>query len=118
MTIAISKRLARQQGRAKADFVEDDDDDGEQYEIADDKAAAHTGRTAANSGVTIDVVKQLSTNSLEIFQQVSYRWHQFLGLVDVSSQVSGQKRKSEADVQDVKGSKRLKSIALGEATRD
>ncbi|KFY83339.1 hypothetical protein V500_10091 [Pseudogymnoascus sp. VKM F-4518 (FW-2643)] len=47
IAIAISKKLARDRGVKKADFEEDDADDAEQYEIPDDLAASHTGRTAA-----------------------------------------------------------------------
>ena len=73
IAIAISKRHARQRGAVKADFEEaDDDDDTEQYEVPDDLAASHTGQTAANYGVTIDVLKRLTADSLEIFGQVSH----------------------------------------------
>lgn len=69
-------------GVAKADFEDAaDDDDAEQYEIPDDLAASHTGKTATNYGVTIDVLKRLTADSLEIFGQVSYRWHRFLQLI-------------------------------------
>jgi superfamily II DNA helicase RecQ len=80
IAIAISKRHARQRGAAKADFEEADDDGAEQYEVPDDLAASHTGQTAAHYGVTIDVLKRLTADSLEIFGQVSGQWHQFLGL--------------------------------------
>jgi hypothetical protein len=81
IAIAISKKLARVQGSVKADFEDDDDDDAERYEIPDDLAACHIGRTAANYGVTIDVLKRLTADSLEIFGQVSHRWHKFLHLI-------------------------------------
>ena len=32
-------------------------------------------------GVQIDIVKHLSMQSMETFQQLSRRWHQFLGLI-------------------------------------
>ena len=83
IAIAISKKHARLRGAAKADFEDaSDGNDEEQYEIPDDLAASHTGQTAANYGVTIDVLKRLTADSLEIFGQVSHRWHQFLGLVE------------------------------------
>lgn len=88
IAIAISRKHARQRGAAKADFEEDDghdDDEAERYEIPDDLAAAHATKTAANYGVTIDVLKRLTSESLEIFGQVSYRWHEFLGLGQLSS---------------------------------
>ncbi|KAL6689612.1 P-loop containing nucleoside triphosphate hydrolase protein [Trichoderma pleuroticola] len=89
ITIAVSKKHARQRGAAKADFEEDDNDDdneAEQYEIPDDLAAAHTTKTAANYGVTIDV---------------SYRWHKFLELNQPSSGPPPPlplKREAEADI--------------------
>lgn len=68
IAIAISKRHARQRGAVKADFDDDDDDDdAERYEIPDDLAASHTGRTAEHYGVTIDVLKRLTAESLEVF---------------------------------------------------
>jgi superfamily II DNA helicase RecQ len=81
IAIAISKKHARDRGAARADFEdgEDDYDESEQYEVPDDLAASHTGQTAANYGVTIDVLKRLTAESLEIFGQVSRRWHRFLG---------------------------------------
>lgn len=80
IAIAISKKHARDRGAARADFEDgDDDDESEQYEAPDDLAACHTGQTAANYGVTIDVLKRLTAESLDIFGQVSRRWHKFLG---------------------------------------
>jgi hypothetical protein len=74
IAIPISKKLARERGATKADFEDAaDGDDAEQYEIPDDLAASHTSQTAANYGVTIDVLKRLTADSLEIFGQVSYR---------------------------------------------
>ena len=63
--------LFRSRGVKKADFEnDDDDDDSEQYEFPDDLAASHTSKTAKNYGVTIDVLKRLTAESLEIFGQV------------------------------------------------
>jgi hypothetical protein len=73
IAIAISKRHARQRGIAKADFEDIDNDGAEQYEAPDDLAASHTGQTAANYSVTIDMLKRLTADSLEVFGQVSYR---------------------------------------------
>jgi hypothetical protein len=64
------------------DFENDDGDDSEQYEIPDDLAASHPTKTAENYGVTIDVLKRLTAESLEIFGQVSCWWHKFLGLIE------------------------------------
>ncbi|KAH8591172.1 P-loop containing nucleoside triphosphate hydrolase protein [Bisporella sp. PMI_857] len=95
IAIAISKRLARQRGAAKADFEDaGNGNDDEQYEVPDDLAAGHTGQTAANYGVTIDVLKRLTADSLEIFRQVSYRWHRFLRLIDQPPSPSPLKRKA------------------------
>ncbi|KFZ14409.1 hypothetical protein V501_03257, partial [Pseudogymnoascus sp. VKM F-4519 (FW-2642)] len=72
IAVSISKKLARDRGVKKADFEnDDDDDDSEQYEIPDDLAASHTSKTAENYGVTIDVLKRLTAESLEIFGQVA-----------------------------------------------
>ena len=81
IAIAISKKHARQRGGAKADFEddEDSDDDAENYETPDDLAASHSTKTGNNYGVTIDVLKRLTAESLEVFGQVSHRWHRFLG---------------------------------------
>jgi hypothetical protein len=84
IAVAISRKHAREKGRQKSDFDQDEDEDeankGEQYEVADDLAASHTGQTAEHYGVTIDILKRLTADSLETFRQVSDRWHQFLGL--------------------------------------
>ncbi|KFY03965.1 hypothetical protein V490_00040, partial [Pseudogymnoascus sp. VKM F-3557] len=70
VAVAISRKLARDRGVKKADFEnDDDDDDSEQYEIPDDLAASHTTKTAENYGVTIDILKHLTAESLEIFSQ-------------------------------------------------
>ncbi|VTO90231.1 unnamed protein product [Fusarium graminearum] len=81
IAIAISKKYARDRGAGRADLEDggDDHDESEQYEVPDDLAASHTGQTAANYGVTIDILKRLTAESLEIFGQVSHRWHKFLG---------------------------------------
>jgi superfamily II DNA helicase RecQ len=122
IAIAISKKLARVQGSAKADFEDDDDDDAERYEIPDDLAACHTGRTAANYGVTIDVLKRLTADSLEIFGQVSHRWHKFLHLIGEPSSQSSLKRKGAADVRELTPLKRPKVLHLekpnSEASKD
>ncbi|KFY18567.1 hypothetical protein V493_08511 [Pseudogymnoascus sp. VKM F-4281 (FW-2241)] len=68
IAVAISRKLARDRGVKKADFENDDDDDNsEQYEILDDLAATHTTKTTENYRVTIDVLKRLTAESLEIF---------------------------------------------------
>ncbi|KAJ4220866.1 hypothetical protein NW757_014483 [Fusarium falciforme] len=80
IAIAISKKHARDRGATQADFEDgDNNDESEQYEAPDNLAACHTGQTAANYGVTIDVLKRLTAKSLEIFGRVSHRWHKFLG---------------------------------------
>jgi hypothetical protein len=111
IAIAISKRHARQRGAAKADFEEADDDDTEQYEVPDDLAASHTGQTAANYGVIIDVLKRLTADSLEIFGQVSHRWHAFLKLIEQPSSLPA-KRKGVADVRELTPLKRPKVLGL------
>jgi hypothetical protein len=59
---------------ARPDFEDADDaNNAEQYEIPDNLAASHTGQIAANYGVTIDVLKRLTADSLEIFGEVSHR---------------------------------------------
>ncbi|KFZ22996.1 hypothetical protein V502_02525, partial [Pseudogymnoascus sp. VKM F-4520 (FW-2644)] len=64
------RKLAHNRGVKKADFENDDDDNNsEQYEILDDLAASHTTKTAENYSVTIDVLKRLTAESLEIFSQ-------------------------------------------------
>lgn len=84
IAIAISRKHARQSETEKADFDEEHDDD-EYYEAPDDLAAGHSGKTAAHYGVTVDVLKCLTADSLEIFRQVSHRWHKFLGILKVTS---------------------------------
>ncbi|KAM0362018.1 hypothetical protein ACHAO7_011321 [Fusarium culmorum] len=80
IAIAISKKHARDRGATRADFEDGgDDDESERYETPDDLAACHTGQTAANYGVTIDVLKRLTAEPLDVFGQVSRRWHKFLG---------------------------------------
>lgn len=92
VAIAISRKLARQQGLTQPDFEDEEDDESEHYEVPDDLAAGHTSQTAAKYGVTIDVLKKLSADSLETFRAVSYRWHRFLGLATTSSRAQPQKR--------------------------
>ncbi|PON19994.1 hypothetical protein TGAM01_v211133 [Trichoderma gamsii] len=119
IAIAVSKNHARQRGAATADFEEDDnddDDEAEQYEISDDLAAAHTTKAAANYGVTIDVLRRLTAESLEIFGQVSHRWHKFLELDQPSSGPPPLplKREAEADIkpQALRPSKRARVMYL------
>ncbi|KAJ6438049.1 recq family helicase [Purpureocillium lavendulum] len=85
IAIAISKKHARQRGAAVPDFEDDEEhDESENYEVPDDLAACHTGQTAANYGVTIDILKRLTAESLEVFGQVSHRWHKFLEVPEAS----------------------------------
>jgi superfamily II DNA helicase RecQ len=98
VAIAISKKHARERGAARADFADDigEDEEGEQYESPDDLAAAHTTETSANYGVTIDILKRLTAESLEVFGKVSRRWHKFLGLdQDASSAAENEASKVE-----------------------
>ncbi|KFZ18502.1 hypothetical protein V501_01170 [Pseudogymnoascus sp. VKM F-4519 (FW-2642)] len=122
IAIAISRKLARDRGVKKADFEnEDDDDDSEQYEIPDDLAASHTTKTAESYGFTIDVLKRLTAESLEIFSQVSYRWHKFLGLIDQPSSPSSQpslKRKRVVDAEGLTPRKRPKVLPLNKAVSE
>jgi hypothetical protein len=60
------------QGLTKADFEDDNDDDAEWYKIPNDLAACYIRRIVANYSVTIDVLKRLTADSLEIFRQVSH----------------------------------------------
>jgi hypothetical protein len=102
----------------KADFEnDDDDDDSEQYEIPDDLAASHTTKTAENYGVTIDVLKRLTAESLEIFSQVSYGWHKFLGLVERPSSQPSLKRKC-VDAGGLTPKKRPKILPLNKAVSE
>jgi hypothetical protein len=73
IAIAISKKHTHLRGVAKADFEDTSNGNNkEQYEIPDDLVASYTGQTAANYNVIINVLKYLTTNSLEIFGQVSH----------------------------------------------
>ena len=89
IAIATSRRHARQRGARRADFHDhgagaspDDDPEGtsEGYEVPDDLAAAHTTRTSSAYGVTVDILRRLTADSIDTFREVSHRWHQFLGL--------------------------------------
>jgi hypothetical protein len=82
IAIAISKKHARERGAARADFADDmgEDEEAERFEDSDDLAAAHTTERSANYGVTIDILKWLTADALEVFEKVSRRWHRFLGL--------------------------------------
>lgn len=81
IAITISKKHARKRGVTRGDFEGSDNkgDNTERYEVPDDLAACHTSQTSANYGVTIDMLKRLTAESLEVFGQVSSRWHRFLG---------------------------------------
>ncbi|KFZ20168.1 hypothetical protein V501_00278 [Pseudogymnoascus sp. VKM F-4519 (FW-2642)] len=115
IAVAISRKLSHDRGVKNADFENDDDDgDSEQYEIPDDVAASHTSKTAENYGVTIDVLKHLTAESLEIFGQVSYRWHKFLGLIEQPSSQPSLKRKC-MDVGGLTPRKRPKILPLNKA---
>ncbi|KAG7406728.1 putative ATP-dependent DNA helicase Q1 [Fusarium oxysporum f. sp. rapae] len=73
IAIAISKKHARDQGAGRADFEdgEDNHNKSEQYKVPDNLAASHTGQTAANYSVTINILKRLTAKSLEIFRQAA-----------------------------------------------
>ncbi|KAH6985102.1 hypothetical protein EDB80DRAFT_591281 [Ilyonectria destructans] len=49
-----------------------------------------------NYGVTIDVLKRLTAESLDIFGQVSHRWHQFLGCAGQQPTPAGPRPKSKS----------------------
>jgi hypothetical protein len=80
ITITISKRYTRQKSIAKANFEDINDNSTEQYETPDDLAASYTGQIVANYSITINILKRLTADSLEVFEQVSHRWHIFLKL--------------------------------------
>ncbi|KAH6975854.1 hypothetical protein EDB80DRAFT_658517 [Ilyonectria destructans] len=84
IAIAIGRRHTRARGAQRANFneageAEAEEEEAEGYEEVEDLAAAHTTRTAAGYGVTIDILKRLTSESLEVFGQASRRWHRFLG---------------------------------------
>ena len=111
--ITISKKHTRLRGAAKADFEDtSDSNDKEQYEIPDDLAASYTGQIAANYGVTINVLKRLTANSLKIFRQVSHRWYKFLELVKQLLLQLALKRKGVVDVRELIPLKRPKVLYL------
>jgi hypothetical protein len=93
------------------DIDRDDDDDAERYEIPNNLAAYHTRRTAANYGVTIDMLRRL-TDSLEIIGQVSHRWHKFLRLIGEPSSQPSRERKGAVDVIELTPLKRPKILPL------
>ena len=62
--------------------------------------------------MTIDVIKRLTADSLEIFGQVSYRWHKFLKLIEQPSSQPALKRKGAADVKELTSLKRPKVLHL------
>lgn len=84
IAIAIGKKHTRgKQADTKGDSDDGlglDLDEAEQYEVPDDLAAAHSTATAANYGVTADILKRLTADSLEVFGRVSRQWHKFLNL--------------------------------------
>ncbi len=67
IAIAISKKLACVQGLTKADFEDNNDNKAERYKILNDLAACYIGQITANYGVTINMLKRLTANSLKIF---------------------------------------------------
>ncbi|KAL3952872.1 hypothetical protein ACCO45_012815 [Purpureocillium lilacinum] len=72
-------------GAAVPDFEDDEEhDESENYEVPDDLAACHTGQTASNYGATIDILKRLTAESLEVFGQMSHWWHKFLHVDEAS----------------------------------
>ncbi|KFY00458.1 hypothetical protein V490_01342 [Pseudogymnoascus sp. VKM F-3557] len=100
------------QGSVKADFEDGDDDDFERYEAPDDIAACYTGRTAVNYGVMIHVLKRLTADSLEVFGQVSHRWHKFLHLTGEPSSTPSLNRKTTVDAREPPPLKRPKILPL------
>jgi len=62
--------------------------------------------------VTIDVLKRLTADSLEIFGQVSHRWHKFLRLTEQPLLPPALKRKGVADVRELAPLKRPKVLYL------
>ncbi len=123
IVITISKKHARLQGAAKADFEDtSNSNDKEQYEILDDLAASYTGQTVANYSVIINILKCLTADSLKIFRQVSHRWHKFLEPVKQPLLQPALKRKGIVDVRELTPLKRpkvlyLKKLSL-EASKD
>jgi superfamily II DNA helicase RecQ len=135
IAIAVSRRHTRARGPQRGYFSpagqEDGDDDeeeeGEGYEDVEDLAAAHTSRTAAGYGVTIDILKRLTSESLEVFGQASRRWHRFIGCAAEeaaaeaeaeaeasSGGIEGMKRKRDAD-EEQKGSAKGPRAAAAKA---
>ncbi|SCV61242.1 uncharacterized protein FFFS_15811 [Fusarium fujikuroi] len=108
IAIAISKKHARKRGGVmQADFEDGDEDEEEdweeKYEQPDDLAAGHTSKTAEHYGVTMDIVKRLSTESLRVFSQVSYRWHAFLGCAPPPPERAKVRRKCHPDAEHENG---------------
>ncbi|KAF7555896.1 hypothetical protein G7Z17_g1834 [Cylindrodendrum hubeiense] len=67
-------------GAENADFEDAADADNvEYYMCPDNLVTAHTWETAAYYGATVDVLKCLTADSLEVFGQVNYLWCAFLG---------------------------------------
>lgn len=72
--------------------------------------------------MTINVLKRLTADSLEIFRQVSHWWYKFLELIEQPSSQPALKRKGAADVRELPPLKRLKVLHLeklnSEASKD
>lgn len=60
---------------------------------------------------SIDVLRRL-TDSLEIFEQVSHRWHKFLRLIGEPSSQPSLERKGAVDVRELTPLKRPKILPL------
>ncbi len=123
IVITISKKHARLQSTAKADFKDTSNSNNkEQYEIPDDLVASYTGQTVANYSIIINVLKRLIADSLKIFRQVSHRQHKFLEPIKQPLLQLALKRKSIVDVRELIPLKRpkvlhLKKLSL-EASKD
>ncbi|KAL2211173.1 hypothetical protein CC79DRAFT_1347853 [Sarocladium strictum] len=79
----MGKHTRGKQADTEGDSDDDlglDLDEAEQYKVPNNLAAAHSTATAANYGVTADILKRLTADSLEVFSRVSRRWHRFLNL--------------------------------------
>ncbi len=113
IAIAISKKHARLQGTAKADFKDtSNSNDKEQYEIPDDLAASYTGQIAANYSIIINMLKRLIADFLKIFRQVSHRQYKFLEPVKQPLLQPALKRKGIADVRELTPLKQPKVLHL------
>ncbi|KAH6984192.1 P-loop containing nucleoside triphosphate hydrolase protein [Ilyonectria sp. MPI-CAGE-AT-0026] len=113
IAIAIGRRHTRARGAQRANFneageAEAEEEEAESYEDVEDLAAAHTSRTAAGYGVTIDILKRLTSESLEVFGQASRRWHCFLGC-------SGGAAAAEVEAETAEAAEGLEGSAAKEA---